>query len=159
MGHTIVFTLVLLLALTMCQVSAWSAHTKLKHIPDFHVVRKLPVNMVAGSTYEWEVSLVNPKSEEGTLIVLLKITEEKTLINPKEFSVEGTLEAYDNPPRLHHYSTLTFTEKIEGGIEIFQSQMTAQERFNRITLRISSVPNLMPGTYTFTLTVTLQYKD
>jgi spore coat protein U-like protein len=31
--------------------------------------------------------------------------------------------------------------------------------FNFVILRISSVPNLIPGTYTFTLTVTLQYDN
>jgi hypothetical protein len=112
--------------------------------------------MVAGSAYEWEVSFVNPKSEEGLMNLTLEITEKKTIIGFEEFSIEGALEAYDNPPRQHHYSTLTFTET-EGGI--FQNQTSIEERFTRITLRISSVPNLMPGTYTFTLTITLQYKS
>jgi len=114
--------------------------------------------MVAGSTYGWEASFVNPKSEEGFMDITLEITEENG-IGPDEFLVEGTLEAYDNPPREHHNSTLIFAEETEGGIRIFQNQTIIEERFNHITLRISSVPNLMPGTYTFTLTVTLQYKD
>jgi hypothetical protein len=111
--------------------------------------------MIAGSTYEWELSFVNPKSESGFANVTLEITEEKTLIGLREFSVKGTLEAYDNPPRKHYYSTITFRET-KGGI--FQSQIRVEKRFNQITLRISSVPNLMPGTYTFTLTLILWYK-
>jgi len=130
-----------------------------RRIPGFHVVKRLPLNMVAGSTYEWEVSFVNPKSEEGLMNITLEITEKKTLINPKEFSVEGTLESYDNPPREHHSSTLTFTEETEGGTGIFQNQTSIKERFSRITLGISSVPNLMPGKYTFTLTINLQYES
>ena len=120
-----------------------------------HVVKSLPLNMVAGSTYEWEVSFVNPKSEEGLINVTLKITEEGTIIGLREFSVEGTLETYDNPSREHYTYTLTFTET-EGGI--FQTQTTIEKRFNNLTLKIASVPNLMPGTYTFTLTITIQYK-
>jgi cytochrome bd-type quinol oxidase subunit 1 len=56
----IMVAFVLLLALTICQVSAWSVW-KPKHIQGFHVVKRLAKSMVAGSTYTWEVSLVNPK--------------------------------------------------------------------------------------------------
>lgn len=112
--------------------------------------------MVAGSAYEWEVSFVNPKSEKGLMNITLEITEKKTIIGLGEFHVEGTLESYDNPPRKHRYSTLTFTE-INGGQ--FQTQTNMDYRFNDITLKISSVPNLTPGKYTFTLTITIQYKD
>lgn len=125
-----------------------------KPLQGLHIVKNLPLSMVAGSAYEWEVSFVNPKSEEGFMNITLEITEKKTVIGFEEFSIEGALEAYDNPPQQHHYSTLTFTET-EGGI--FQNQTSIEERFTRISLRISSVPNLMSGTYTFTLTVTIQY--
>jgi len=140
-------TLSLLLILPASQTPLFSRY--FKPLPGLHVVRRLPVEMVAGSTYEWEVSFENPKSEEGLMNITLEITEKKTIIGFGEFHVEGTLEAYDNPPRRHHYLTLTFTET-EGGF--FQSLQTPiEERFNRITLKISSVPNLMPGAYTFTL--------
>lgn len=143
-----VFTL-MVLALALTSVPAFSKQLD-KHIPGFHEVKTLPLNMVAGSTYEWEVSMVNPKSEEAVLLILLEITEEKTDIGLGEFSIEATLEAYDNPPCPHYPSTLTFTETGDG---VFQCQTPIEERFNGITLRISSVPNLMPGTYTFSLTV------
>ena len=157
MRRKLVFVLTVLLALTLT-VPAFSRRLD-KRIPGFHEVKALPETMVAGSTYEWEVSLVNPKSEETSLLILLEITEEKTDIGSGEFSVEGILESYDNPPQQHHYSNLTFAEETEDGIGIFQNQTTIEERFNHITLRISSVPNLMPGTYTFMLTVTLQFED
>jgi hypothetical protein len=147
-------TLGLILTLPVFQTPIFSRY--FKPLPGLHIVKNLPLNMVAGSAYEWEVSFVNPKSEEGLMNLTLEITEKKTIIGFEEFSIEGALEAYDNPPRQHHYSTLTFTET-EGGI--FQNQTSIEERFTRITLRISSVPNLMPGTYTFTLTITLQYKS
>jgi len=143
--RVILFSLVVLLALAICQAAA-----RRKHIPGFRVVKHLPETMVAGETVEWQVSLVNPQSENASMNITLQITEEHG-IGLGEFTVEGILESYDNPPREHHSSTLTFTET-NGGI--FQNQTSINERFNRVTLRISSVPNLMPGTYTFTLNVT-----
>ena len=153
--NVILFAVVLLLALTVCQVSAWPKHRKPKHVPGFQVVKRLAKSMVAGSTCAWEVSFVNPKSEKGWMVVALEISEEHGL-GFREFVVEGVLKSYDNPPRQHHYSTLTFTET-EGGI--FQSQSLIKDRFNIVKLKICSVPNLMPGTYTFTLTVSLHYEQ
>ena len=127
-----------------------------KSLQGLHVVKSLPLNMVAGSAYEWEVSFVNPKSEEGLMNVTLEVKEEKTVIGFAEFHVEGTLESYDNPPRQHHYESLNFVE-VSGGV--FNSLQTVDERFNIIKLRISSVPNLMPGKYTFTLTISIKYQN
>jgi hypothetical protein len=150
----ILLTLGLILTIPVFQTPIFSRY--FKPLPGLHIVKKLPLNMVAGSTYEWEVSFVNPKSEEGFMNITLEITEEKTIIGLGEFHVEDILEAYDIPPKERYYSTLTFTETSGGIFQLLQTPI--EKRFNTITLTIASVPNLMPGTYTFTLTVTLQYK-
>lgn len=149
------FILALLLALTICEPLAFSRQPMDRRIQGFHEVKRLPRSMVAGSSYEWTVSFVNPKSESGFMNITLEITEEKTDIGLGEFMVEGQLESYDNPPREHGCLTLIFAEENEGGI--FQNQTAIEQRFNHITLTIWSVPNLMPGTYTFTLTVIVTY--
>jgi hypothetical protein len=143
----------MMLILPVCQTPIFSRY--FQPLPGLHVVKRLPLNIAAGSTYEWEVSFVNPKSEEGWMNITLEITEEHG-VGPREFSVKGTLESYDNPPRQHQYPTLTFTETSGGTFHSLQTQ--TEKRFNHITLRISSVPNLMPGTYTFTLTITSHTK-
>jgi hypothetical protein len=145
-------TLGLILTIPVFQSPIFSK--QFKPLQGLHVVKSLPLNMVAGSTYEWEVSFVNPKSESGLMNVTLEVAEKKTVVGFGEFHVEGTLESYDNPPGEHHTLTLTFTETSGG---VFQSQALISERFNIIKLEISSVPNLMPGEYTFTLTITVNY--
>lgn len=127
-----------------------------RHVPGLHIVKQLPIEMVAGSSYEWTVSFVNPKSEESLMNVTLEIAEEKTLIGLGEFKIEGTLESYDNPIKQHQHKNLYFNE-VSGGV--FQSLKIINKRFNIITIKISSVPNLMPGKYTFTLTIILQHKN
>jgi len=148
-------TLGLILTIPVFQSPVFSKY--FKPLEGLHVVKGLPLNMVAGSTYEWEVGFVNPKSEEGFMNITLEIAEKKTIVGFGEFSIEGTLETYDNPPRKHYNSTLTFTETSGGTFQSLQTQ--TEKRFNDITLRISSVPSLMPGKYTFTLTVTIQYES
>jgi hypothetical protein len=148
----VLLALGLILTIPVFQPSIFSK--QFKPLQGLHVVKSLPLNMVAGSTYEWEVSFVNPKSESGSMNVTLEVTEKKTVVGFGEFHVEGILESYDNPPRKHHTLILTF---METGGGVFQSQALISERFNIIKLEISSVPNLMPGEYTFTLTITVSY--
>jgi len=159
------FALVLLLALTICQVSAWSTHRKPKHLPGFHLVKKLPKTMVAGSTYEVTVRFRNPKRETFRMNAILEVTEEQFEMGSGEFFVTATLYAWETPPPKHRHHTrhqeycddLTFEEDEAG---IFNSTgLVRAKTHNQLTLRISSVPNLMPDTYTFTLTVTLQYEE
>ncbi|MEM3596953.1 MAG: hypothetical protein QXJ53_02320 [Candidatus Bathyarchaeia archaeon] len=126
-----------------------------KPIPGLHVIKNLPSDMVAGATYEWMVSFVNPQSENGLMNLTLEIAEEHG-IGFEEFTVEGTLESYDSPPKEHTYKTLKFTETSGG---IFQSnQNPIDKRFNTITLKITLAPNLMPSKYTFTLTITIKHQ-
>jgi hypothetical protein len=149
--------LTLSLILTIVTMVTQPVFQSPKPLQGLHIVKNLPLSMVAGSAYEWEVSFVNPKSEEGWMNITLEIAEEKTIIGFGEFHVEGMLESYDNPPREHYTSTVTFTETSGGTFQSLQTQ--TEKRFNDISLGISSVPNLMLGTYTFTLTVTIQYEN
>lgn len=147
-------TLGLLLVIPASQMPLFSRY--FKPLPGLHVVKPLPSEMVAGDTYEWIVAFVNPKSETGLMNVTLEITE-KHGVGFGEFTVEGKLESYDNPPREHTYKTLTFTET-NGGI--FQSnQNPIDKRFNTITIKITLKPNLMPSKYTFTLTITIKHQE
>jgi len=153
--NIILVAFILLLALTVCQVSAWSKW-KPKQIPGFHVVKQLAESMVAGSTYEMEVYFRNPKRENFAMNVTLEITEEQFNVGLGEFSVTGTLYAWETPPPEKYCDKLTFKED-KAGIFSNTTVIVHGKTHNRLTLRISSVPNLMPDTYTFTLTVTLQY--
>jgi len=73
-----------------------------------------------------------------------------------EFSVTGNLYAWETPRRKQYCNDLIF-EEVKAGI-FSSTGLVHGKTHNRLTLRISSVPNLMPDTYTFTLTVTLQYE-
>ena len=150
------FVLFLLLALTICQVSAWSVKTKPKYIPGFYVIKSLPKTMVAGSTYEMTVDFRNPKRETFRMNVTLEITEEQFLMGSGEFFVTGTLYAWETPPPKEYCDDLTFEEDNVG---IFSNitEIVQGKTHNHLTITVSSVPNLMPDTYTFTLAVTLQY--
>ncbi|MDH5634235.1 MAG: hypothetical protein OEY30_00260 [Candidatus Bathyarchaeota archaeon] len=145
MNRRLLLGLTLILLLSVLRASA----LEVKHLQGFHVVKNLPQTMAAGETVDWQVSFVNPKSEAGILSIMLEIDEENN-VGLGEFSVEGVLESYDNPPRQHHYTLLNFVES-QGGV--FQCEAEIHERFNLITLTTSSVPNLMYGHYTFTLSI------
>jgi hypothetical protein len=120
-----------------------------------NVVRPLPCDMVADSTYEWTVSFINPRSKKGLMNLILEITEEKTIIGFEEFKVEGFLDAYDILSREHYHTTITFTEVIGG---VFQALQTSiEKRFNSLTPKIASVSNLMLEKYAFTLNITITY--
>lgn len=85
----------------------------------------------------------------------MQITEKQSIIGFEEFHIEGKLDTWTAHPRGHETVEMDFTETSGG---VFQLEhLTEEVSFNYVTLRISSTPNLMPGTYSFTLTVTLQY--
>jgi hypothetical protein len=101
----------------------------------------------------------NVKKRMGVLVfahdACMQITEKQSIICFEEFHIEGKLDTWTAHPRGHETVEMGFTETSGG---VFQLEhLTEEVSFNYVTLRISSTPNLMPGTYSFTLTVTLQY--
>jgi hypothetical protein len=151
----ILLTLGLILTIPVFQTPIFSRY--FKPLPGLHVVKKLPLNMVAGSAYEMMVDFRNPKRETFRMNVTLEITEEQFNMSSDEFSVTGTLYAWETPPPEEYCKDLTFKED-KVGIFSNTTQIVHGKTHNYLTIKISSVPNLMPDTYTFTLTVTLQYK-
>ena len=149
----ILFGLVLLLALMMRETS-FSMRPSYKRIPGFHVVKELPETMWAGFAYEMELMFLNPKSQTFWMNIALEITSEDS-VGFKEFSLAGTLYAYDTPPKEPSSFDISFTETSSG---TFQFEGWVEERFNHLNLTVSLSPYVKPGTYTFTLTVTIQYK-
>ncbi len=149
--HAMMYALIILSALTVYQVSA--AH--MPKIPDFHVITELPKNMVAGSTYQTSFTFVKPNHKQAELNITIEITEKQSIIGFEEFQIEGKLDTWTAHPRGHETVEMDFTETSGG---VFQLEhLTEEVSFNYVTLKISSAPNLMPGTYSFTITVTLQY--
>jgi len=151
----ILFGLVLLLTLMMRETS-FSMRPTYKHIPSFRVVKGLPETMAAGSTYETELRFMNPRSQTFWMSITLEIASEDSAIDFGDFYLEGTLCSYDAPPKEPNSLDISFTEVSEGN---FQFEDWIDERFNHLILTISLSSSLMPGTYTFTLTVTLQYEE
>jgi len=139
-----------MLILPFSQVPKFLTHPR--HVPGLHVVRQLPSEMVAGSTYTWEVSFVNPKRDTLLMNILLEISAQDIYVGFNEFRLEGTLESWNTCPFQHHSYKLKFKEISNG---TFLSIGIVKERFNHLRLRISSVPNLHPGTYTFSLSIKL----
>jgi hypothetical protein len=149
--YNLALALVLFSALALCQVRAVDIPT----IPDFHVVVGLPEEMIAGSTYQTSFTFVKPNHKQAELNIIIEITEDQSIIGFEEFHVEGKLDMWTAHPRGHETVKMDFTETSGG---VFQFQRLIEEvSFNCVTASITSAPNLMPGTYTFTLTVTLQY--
>ena len=145
-----VFTFVFLLTLSVYETFAWSAFER--PIPAFRAVSKLPDSIVAGSSCNMTVRFVNPNRETLLMNVLFEIAGQGLDVGFGEFKLEGMLESWNIRPFEHYGYSLSFKE-ISGGT--FLSIGVVKERFNYLTLRISSVPNLYPGTYTYNLTVTL----
>jgi len=149
----ILFGLVLLLALMMCETS-FSMRPTYKRIPAFHVVKGLTETMWIGSAYEMELMFLNPKSQTFWMDVTMEITKEDGAIGFGGFSLAGTLYAYDAPPKEPSSFDISFAKTSRG---TFQFEGWVEERFNHLNLTVSLSPYVKPGTYTFTLTVTLQY--
>jgi len=151
--YNLALVLVLFSALALCQVRA----VDIPIIPDFHVITELPKDMVAGSTYQTSFTFVKPNHKQAELDIIIEITEKQSIIGFEEFHVEGKLDTWTAHPRGHETVGMDFTET-SGGLFEFE-RWIEKVSFNCVTVRITSAPNLMPGTYTFTLTITLQYYD
>ena len=153
-----VMTFVLVLALAIGQASAWSRMRR-RRIPGFHATKRLPNSMVAGSTYETSFMFRNPKRQKAQMTIVLRIKEEDSVIGFGEFFVEGTLHTWVSGSRRrfrHYHIDLSFAETT-GGVFRLEGEPLKPKSFNYVTLKISSVPNLLPRTYTFTLNVAVRY--
>ena len=93
------------------------------------------------------------------MTLVLRITEEDSVIGFGEFFVEGTLHTLVRGSRRrfrHDRVDLSFAETT-GGVFQIEGEPLKPKSFNYVTLTISSVPNLLPGTYAFTLDVVVGY--
>ena len=93
------------------------------------------------------------------MTIVLRITESSSIVGFGELFVEGTLHMWVRGSRWrsrHYHIDLSFAETT-GGIFQLEGEPLKPKSFNYVTLKISSVPNLLPGTYTFTLNVVVGY--
>lgn len=151
MRYKLAVFLILFATLTVCHVSA----ADMPRLPDFHVTERMPGEMVAGSTFQTSFTFVKPNHKPAELNITVEITEKQSIVGFEEFHVEGTLDTWTANPRGHETVEMGFTETGGG---VFQSERFMKEvSFNYVALRISLAPNLMPGTYTFTITVKLVF--
>ena len=148
--HFMLITLGLILTPLIFQMTPFSR--TFGPVPGLHVVRQLPSEIIAGSTYTLEVSFVNPKRETLLMNVLFEVSGQGFYVGFNEFGLRGTLESWNMRPFQHYVYGLSFKEISNG---TFLSIGLVKERFNHLNLKISSVPNLYPGTYTYNLTVKL----
>ena len=132
---TCMFTLmVLTLALTL--VSGVYAEYP---IDDLVVVQDLPVNMVAGSAYEMVILFDNIAKEPVTFYVNITVTGDEPL---------GLGEILVNWVKLNG----VILDCIETGIGIFSTPaggILGAMSGNRLDINVSTVANLMPGSYIF----------
>jgi PKD repeat protein len=128
-----VFTII---ALALAMIPGVHAKSPLENVV---VVQDLPEKIVAGSTYEMIITFDNVAQESVTLIVEITVTCKEAPLGYGEVIIEEI--------KLNN-NLLTCTEEYPGGFRTDEGTLVA-ESSNELRIKVSSLVNLMPGTYTF----------
>jgi len=126
--------IVLVLAFTLTP----GVHAK-SPIDNVEIVQDLPENIVAGSTYEMIITFDNVAEESVPLIVEITVTCEEAPLGYDEIIVKEVKLNND---------ILDCTEEDPGFFRTEEGTLKA-ESSNELSITVSSLVNLMPGTYTF----------
>jgi len=112
-------------------------------ISNLEVVHNLPETIVAGNSYEVEISFLSIARESLPVVVELNVTCEEAPLGEGEILLD---EARLNDVYLGF-------EEILPGYFISEEGTMLPLSTNSLTMTISSVVNLMPGTYSFTISL------
>lgn len=112
---------------------------EIEPIKNFEVVTDLPSTMYAGSTYEAHYRFDSIADEPVPVLMLLSIEGPDIELN--EWSVSATLNG----------DSIDVSENIDNAGNFILSYEVGAKSANEVTIQVSSLPNVLPAAYTFTM--------